>query len=271
MRFLPIDRISKWRWWDRIAVKLFKLVLVRCDSFWMLSSSLQKSWKHSWEYTFPRARESQICNSSVIRYTQLQLEIIIWFIYLFILYIKFLQPSWRHLPHLSDRHMVVYKGSDINYSWETNGVDGSHPKVCGYIKEGSGKYIFIIKCDFCSSLCTHHRHIFLFFAFLQNWKRTIVMQSQMIVYRMLPMKKSVIEIQVLAQRNEQNARPISMNIHQRKQGVRYCSSPTIDSFKRWAAVIQKLQLIIWYVLTFGYIVNLYHNNRVVCTLFVFTD
>lgn len=34
--------------------------------------------------------------------------------------------------------MVVYKASDINYSWETNDVDENHPKVCGYIKEGSG-------------------------------------------------------------------------------------------------------------------------------------
>ena len=50
-----------------------------------------------------------------------------------------IEPSWRHLPHLSDRHMLAYRSSDVKLSWEVNQTDGEHPKVCGYIKEGLGE------------------------------------------------------------------------------------------------------------------------------------
>ncbi|XP_031633224.1 ADAM 17-like protease [Contarinia nasturtii] len=31
-----------------------------------------------------------------------------------------IEPSWRHLPHLSDRHMIAYKQSDVKLSWMSN-------------------------------------------------------------------------------------------------------------------------------------------------------
>lgn len=55
------------------------------------------------------------------------------------------QPSWRHIPHLTDKHMVVYRQSDVKLSWEANKThpdENIFPKVCGYVKEGSGKMIF---------------------------------------------------------------------------------------------------------------------------------
>lgn len=54
----------------------------------------------------------------------------------------FTQPSWRHLPHLSDRHMIAYKQSDVKLSWMDNVTTNAFPKVCGYVKEGAsiGKY-----------------------------------------------------------------------------------------------------------------------------------
>ncbi|XP_031632985.1 ADAM 17-like protease [Contarinia nasturtii] len=47
-----------------------------------------------------------------------------------------IEPSWRHIPHLSDRHMVAYKQSDVKLSWMTNETANNFPKVCGYVKEG---------------------------------------------------------------------------------------------------------------------------------------
>lgn len=61
-----------------------------------------------------------------------------------------IEPSWRHLGHLTGRHMIAYRGSDIKLSWEhdENGdaavggrdAGGSPltkvPKTCGYVKEG---------------------------------------------------------------------------------------------------------------------------------------
>lgn len=56
-----------------------------------------------------------------------------------------IEPSWRHLGHLTGRHMIAYRGSDIKLSWEhgpsrDNSGDTSMatkvPKTCGYVKEG---------------------------------------------------------------------------------------------------------------------------------------
>lgn len=60
---------------------------------------------------------------------------------------RFLQPSWRHLPHLSDRHMVVYKQSDVKLSWEANSTneESAFPKMCGYVKEGAGETLCHLK------------------------------------------------------------------------------------------------------------------------------
>ncbi|XP_058812420.1 ADAM 17-like protease [Topomyia yanbarensis] len=51
-----------------------------------------------------------------------------------------IEPSWRHLDRLSDRHMIAYKSSDIKFSWDdveaVGGEMGGVPKTCGYVKEG---------------------------------------------------------------------------------------------------------------------------------------
>lgn len=53
-----------------------------------------------------------------------------------------IEPSWRHLPESTDKHMVAYKASDVKLSWEqpSEGVEGTHdhftPGKCGYVKEG---------------------------------------------------------------------------------------------------------------------------------------
>lgn len=52
-----------------------------------------------------------------------------------------IEPSWRHLDQLTDRHMIAYKASDIMFSWDdvdaVGGEMGGVPKTCGYIKEGA--------------------------------------------------------------------------------------------------------------------------------------
>ncbi|KAG4079955.1 hypothetical protein HA402_006267 [Bradysia odoriphaga] len=48
-----------------------------------------------------------------------------------------IEPSWRHLPHLTDKHMIAYKSSDVKLSWMDNDSGGAGAaKVCGYVKEG---------------------------------------------------------------------------------------------------------------------------------------
>ncbi|XP_058117346.1 ADAM 17-like protease [Anopheles ziemanni] len=50
-----------------------------------------------------------------------------------------IEPSWRHLPHLSDKHMIAYRTSDIKFSWddvEAIGGELGVPRTCGYVKEG---------------------------------------------------------------------------------------------------------------------------------------
>uniref|UniRef100_A0A336LS44 CSON015415 protein n=1 Tax=Culicoides sonorensis TaxID=179676 RepID=A0A336LS44_CULSO len=47
-----------------------------------------------------------------------------------------IEPSWRHLPHLKDRHMIAYKASDVKFSWDNNDKETPAPIKCGFIKEG---------------------------------------------------------------------------------------------------------------------------------------
>lgn len=49
------------------------------------------------------------------------------------------EPSWRHLPHADNRTMIIYKQSDINFSWDPENLPpgNTRPKVCDYIKEGA--------------------------------------------------------------------------------------------------------------------------------------
>ncbi|XP_050510827.1 ADAM 17-like protease isoform X3 [Diabrotica virgifera virgifera] len=50
-----------------------------------------------------------------------------------------IEPSWRHLPHFNNRTMIVYKQSDIKFSWDAQ-ESPEHPprhKVCDYVKEGA--------------------------------------------------------------------------------------------------------------------------------------
>ena len=47
-----------------------------------------------------------------------------------------IEPSWRHLPESSEKHMVAYRASDVRLSWEGQGHDHFEPGKCGYVKEG---------------------------------------------------------------------------------------------------------------------------------------
>ncbi|XP_042147906.1 ADAM 17-like protease isoform X4 [Ixodes scapularis] len=47
------------------------------------------------------------------------------------------EPSWRHIPQDSNATMIVYRASDVKYSWDpTHGAE-SLTKYCGYVKEGA--------------------------------------------------------------------------------------------------------------------------------------
>lgn len=61
----------------------------------------------------------------------------------------FVQPSWRHLPHLGNESMIAYRASDIRYSWHQpqEGPEKLKP-TCGYVKEGPG----ILQCFCCCFL-----------------------------------------------------------------------------------------------------------------------
>lgn len=53
-----------------------------------------------------------------------------------------IEPSWRHLPETSNKHMVAYKASDVKLSWENHNSasdEDKHfiPGKCGYVKEGA--------------------------------------------------------------------------------------------------------------------------------------
>lgn len=50
------------------------------------------------------------------------------------------------MPHLSDRHMIAYKQSDVKFSWMANKTENQFPKVCGYVKEGRGKQLLNCFC-----------------------------------------------------------------------------------------------------------------------------
>ncbi|KAK8738509.1 hypothetical protein OTU49_003911 [Cherax quadricarinatus] len=41
------------------------------------------------------------------------------------------EPSWRHVPDTSEDSMIVYRGSDMKYSWEDK------RPMCDYVKEGN--------------------------------------------------------------------------------------------------------------------------------------
>lgn len=49
-----------------------------------------------------------------------------------------IEPSWRHIPESSNKHMVAYKASDVKLSWDHDHSDENHftPGKCGYVKEG---------------------------------------------------------------------------------------------------------------------------------------
>lgn len=47
-----------------------------------------------------------------------------------------IEPSWRHLPHLSDKHMLAYRASDVKLSWDHTDPQMGAPMKCAFIKEG---------------------------------------------------------------------------------------------------------------------------------------
>lgn len=50
-----------------------------------------------------------------------------------------IEPSWRHLPDVTNKNMIAYRASDVKLSWNNehnkHGEMGA-PATCGYIKEG---------------------------------------------------------------------------------------------------------------------------------------
>ncbi|XP_069997817.1 ADAM 17-like protease isoform X2 [Penaeus vannamei] len=48
-----------------------------------------------------------------------------------------IEPSWRHLPDSREDSMIVYRGSDVKYSWEDNHPSLKGHKLCDYVKEGN--------------------------------------------------------------------------------------------------------------------------------------
>ncbi|XP_042889599.1 ADAM 17-like protease [Penaeus japonicus] len=48
-----------------------------------------------------------------------------------------IEPSWRHIPDAKDDSMIVYRGSDVKYSWEDNHPSLKGHKMCDFVKEGN--------------------------------------------------------------------------------------------------------------------------------------
>ncbi|XP_047500648.1 ADAM 17-like protease [Penaeus chinensis] len=48
-----------------------------------------------------------------------------------------IEPSWRHIPDTKEDSMIVYRGSDVKYSWEDNHPSLKGHKMCDYVKEGN--------------------------------------------------------------------------------------------------------------------------------------
>ncbi|XP_049273089.1 ADAM 17-like protease [Rhipicephalus sanguineus] len=45
------------------------------------------------------------------------------------------EPSWRHIPNDHNDTMIVYRASDVKYSWDPTQGAQSLTKYCGYVKE----------------------------------------------------------------------------------------------------------------------------------------
>ncbi|KAK8763468.1 hypothetical protein V5799_033919 [Amblyomma americanum] len=45
------------------------------------------------------------------------------------------EPSWRHIPNDNNATMIVYRASDVKYSWDPTHGAQSLTKYCGYVKE----------------------------------------------------------------------------------------------------------------------------------------
>ncbi|GFU62879.1 ADAM 17-like protease [Trichonephila clavipes] len=45
------------------------------------------------------------------------------------------EPSWRHVSFKDNSSMIVYRGSDVKYSWETMETAKKMTKFCTYMKE----------------------------------------------------------------------------------------------------------------------------------------
>ncbi|XP_063227447.1 ADAM 17-like protease isoform X2 [Bacillus rossius redtenbacheri] len=47
-----------------------------------------------------------------------------------------IEPSWRHLPDVDNQSMIVYRASDVHFSWEQGSGDtDTWPRTCAYVKE----------------------------------------------------------------------------------------------------------------------------------------
>ncbi|CAL4212068.1 unnamed protein product [Meganyctiphanes norvegica] len=47
------------------------------------------------------------------------------------------EPSWRHVPDSSEESMIIYRGSDVKYSWEDKHPSFKGQKMCDFVKEGN--------------------------------------------------------------------------------------------------------------------------------------
>nr|CAD7454100.1 unnamed protein product [Timema tahoe] len=59
-----------------------------------------------------------------------------------------IEPSWRHLPDLDNRSMIIYRASDAHFSWEQGlGDSDTWPRTCAYVKEGPVNIWYNLQSD----------------------------------------------------------------------------------------------------------------------------
>nr|AMO02512.1 ADAM 17-like protein [Tityus serrulatus] len=46
-----------------------------------------------------------------------------------------IEPSWRHLSEDNNASMIIYRGSDVKFSWDSSHDDKNLPKFCSYVHE----------------------------------------------------------------------------------------------------------------------------------------
>jgi hypothetical protein len=143
-----------------------------------------------------------------------------------------IEPSWRHIPGTTDKHMVAYRASDVKLSWDHNHDSEEVPMKCGYVKEGLG-----ILNNLPKTLINQYNPSILKF---QSSKPTTTTKKTKIFG--IPQKPMGIPVNHDLGKND---KPINTNIHRQKHGVLYYWSPIIDSSKKWAGRTLRPPFLIW--------------------------